>query len=231
MILGIAGKMGSGKDSIADILIRRFGFSRRSMADALRIEASWMLDTMVAPVDCPDNVRTIIEFGYWEPDAVYIKPTPPDIRILLQWVGQRRREQDEDYWIKQIRVAIRRDLSASTDSIVIPDIRFENEASLMREFSGEVWHVSRLCPSNVPHAGHISERFADEYRKWDARIENNGTLDDLERTVADIMKCHAELARCSELLSKPELLSKSNYEGLAGGSIDWARELHEIAHP
>jgi hypothetical protein len=196
MVIGIAGKMMAGKDSTADVLCSKFGFIRRSMAAALREECFLALNERKTPPGVADDIIHIIEQEDWHPSAIHQKPTPPSIRRLLQfWGTELRREQDPDYWIKRMLDYLNRHTG---ESVVIPDIRFANEAALVREFGGVVWIVRRAqadaTRDSAAHA-HISERFCDEYASWDAQIANNGTLADLERTVCALMKCHQELDR------------------------------------
>lgn len=229
-IIGIAGKMGSGKDTIADVLVARYGFRRISMADAIRAECASAIERGRAPDGCPDDIRQIVERDGWGPGMVYAKPTVVSMRRLLQyWGTEHRRAQDPDYWVKRTREA----LGSIAGPVVIPDIRFANEAALVRELGGQVWIVrrSQADATRDPAAhSHISEQFCDQYTRWDAAIQNDGTLDDLSVKVRDIMRCHQELKRCADLLASDKL-TKSEREGCAGGQIDWQRELREVSLP
>lgn len=228
MVIGIAGKMGAGKDAIAAILIRKFGFVRRSMADPLRWEVSQALGLRMAPDCAPEEITRIIECGRWTPEAVHQKPTPHQIRRVLQWWGtEYRRDQDANYWTDRMRES----LSMHSGHVVIPDIRFANEAAMVRALGGQVWIVrrSQADAERDPAAhSHISELFCDAYADWDLQLTNDGTIEDLEDKVTALMRCQAELDRCAALLAS-NTLTISERAGCAGGQIDWQREMHAIA--
>lgn len=217
-VIGIAGKMGAGKDTIADVLVAHHGFRRLSMADALRAECAGALDTGIAPVGCPNDIRLVIESDGWHPDAVYAKPTGASMRRLLQWWGtEYRRTQDRHYWVKRTAAIIR---DSRIESVVIPDIRFDNEASMVRLFGGQVWIVRRSQDFHATCTDHVSEQFADSAYRWDAELQNDGTVADLGGKVRDIMRCNKELRRLN-----------SELEGVQAGIIDWQRELREVSLP
>lgn len=227
MLIGISGKMSAGKDTTADVLVNRFGFIRRSMAAALREECFLALNELQAPAGVPEDLVRIIEQEGWHPGAVHAKPTPPSIRRLLQaWGTEFRRAQDTEYWIKRMRDWLLRNTG---NSIVIPDIRFPNEADLVREFGGFVWIVRRVNADATrdPAAhSHISERFCDEYRNWDAELSNDGCIADLHETVAKLMPCFRELERLNGEFTTTG--SPMEQFGRTLGSVDWHREIREI---
>jgi hypothetical protein len=109
-------------------------------------------------------------------------------RQLLQTLGTEwgRRMIREDIWL---RVAFWRweQLAAGGISlIVVPDVRFANEARLIRENGGEVWMVHR--PGVEPVAAHESEAGLP-LRLIDRLVVNNGTVDQLrERVEATFMR-------------------------------------------
>ena len=228
VVVGIAGKMGAGKDSIAEILCGHFGFIRYSMADELKRECADALGRRVAPEGAPADICQVIERDGFSPSMMWIKPYGASIRRLAQWWGsEHRRTQDPDYWVSRMRYL----LSATKSPVVIPDIRFENEAQLVRQLGGEVWLVRRLAAdkSRDPAAhSHLSERFCDEYLNWDYSMRNDGTLDDLKHKIVALMRCRQELARIKVSLAG-DGISASEREGCAMGAVDWAREAHAIA--
>lgn len=225
-VIGIAGKMSAGKDSIADILIGRFHFARRAMADPIRAECAEYLRRGTGPDGAPGDIAEIIESRRWSPSSVDMKPTPPEIRRLLQWHGtDHRRFDDPRYWADRMREML---TVCAGRSVVIPDIRFADEAALVREFGGELWLVSRKRADAVRDPllhSHLSERFCDDFSDWNLRIANNGTLADLEKTVMGVMKCVTERRRCA----RESQTHPTEKFGAALGEIDWLREERAIA--
>lgn len=61
--------------------------------------------------------------------------------------------------------------------VVCDDVRFPNEADLIRDLGGELWHVSR--PGALPTSSHSSEGSLDDYPHFTRRFHNAGSLDDL----------------------------------------------------
>lgn len=100
---------------------------------------------------------------------------------LLQKVGVEMRERDENVWV---RTCLWRIMTDAPDVAVIPDCRFQNEATAIQQQGGLVAKVERynadgtlfVDPSRP--ANHISEIDLDGY-DFDAVIANGGTLDDL----------------------------------------------------
>lgn len=68
--------------------------------------------------------------------------------------------------------------------VVVDDVRFVNEAELIRELGGEVWHVTR--PGQLRNADHASEGGLDQWTHFARYIVNNGTLQDLANAIATI---------------------------------------------
>lgn len=225
-LIGIAGKMESGKDAIANVLAEYCGFTKIAMADALREECAELLMARKAPNGSPIDIRAIIERYEYHPSSVWLKPTPYDMRRLLQWGGTEwRRSQNPDYWVNKMRER----LSDAIGCFVVPDIRFENEAALIREFGGAVWLAERpnIDRSASSAHSHVSERFCDEYRDWDRVILNIGTLEELKERVIGIMQCEAELERINHELAN-ENLSPSERFLVTLGDVDWRAELRTV---
>lgn len=185
MIIGIAGELAAGKDSAADTLVSHYGFARESMARALRQECVEVLRNQRLPdiAATPEDVQAIIKLGLTV--DVYAKPSTPEARRLLQWYGSEyRRGQDPDYWVKKIEPLLNHVMD-----LVIPDIRFANEADMVRRHGGRVWLINRPHDRKLTthlHS-HISEKFCTEYTNWDLIIYNVGNLKDLENNVLNAL--------------------------------------------
>ncbi len=71
-------------------------------------------------------------------------------------------------------------------SVVCDDVRFPNEAALIRRLGGEVWHLSR--PGTGRNTTHASEGGLDDYPLFDRHLVNNGSLFDLYDRVHEILQ-------------------------------------------
>jgi deoxynucleotide monophosphate kinase-like protein len=231
--IGIAGKMAAGKDSTADILIRHFGYTRHSMADPLRAECEVAIMSCRAPETAPTDIRHTIERKEFPGYAVWLKPTDPSIRRLLQWWGtEYRRTESPNYWVNRMRERL---AEFNGTPVVIPDIRFANEVDMVRSAGGEIWIVNRPkadAERDPADHSHISERFCDEYQYWDLRVRNDGTLADLGEKVKGIMQCVREKRRCQAYLAaQGEAGRPGERLGASLGEVDWTREASLIADP
>lgn len=68
----------------------------------------------------------------------------------------------------------------NADTLIVKDIRFENEAKFIREHGGEIWHIKR--PDASPVHSHVSER-GIEVRPNDKIIINDGTLQQFKERI------------------------------------------------
>lgn len=170
MIIGLAGYARAGKDSVAEILVRRFGFRRIAFADPIR-ELLYKLNPQVGSLE----LREFVDQYGWE-----VAKSQPKVRELLQNLGVAARELfNEDVWVEQAFKNV-----DPNENIVISDVRFINEAKYIQDLGGQVWRIKRLNTSAVNN--HISESQMDEY-KVDQIFINHGTLDDLEQLVVQRM--------------------------------------------
>lgn len=129
------------------------------------------------------------------PSSVFTRPngTPLTPRFALQTLGTEwGRNCDPDVWAKACirKILSERDLFDETEKHhVITDLRFVNEARLVREAGGKVIRVFR--PQSVPAAalsGHASERdvFSPEMDPLiDFTIYNVAGLDELRLAVEE----------------------------------------------
>jgi hypothetical protein len=164
-IIGLTGYAQSGKDTLASILIDRYGYRRVAFADTIR-EFLYEINPMVA---CSPTgyLKDLVNLVGWDKAK-----QEPQIRRLLQDLGVAARKLiDEDIWVT---VALRN--ISPDDRVVITDVRFENEASQISALGGQLWRVKR--PGVDAVNAHVSETQMDGYQV-DQIFLNNGTVDDL----------------------------------------------------
>lgn len=175
MLIGLHGVSRSGKDSVASVLVRDFGFTQIALATAIR---SILLDLNPWLRD-NDGDLVQLRWLYEECDGDWdvIKAKSKDSVEFMIRLGQSARDRiDEDVWIN----AALSDVDPKAH-IVVSDIRQPNEVEYIRSFGGELWKIERPGTET---------RGMDDLLKgtrFDATIVNDGTLDDLSDTVHWLM--------------------------------------------
>ena len=151
-LIGIAGPARAGKDTLASYLLGNLSddWTRSSFADPLKAMLS------VIGVDCSDGAKAVIDDSYGA--------TP---RHMMQTLGTEwgRHMIDGDIWVK----AFAR-LNAGK-CVIVPDVRFENEADLVREHGVLIHLVGR----GGIEGNHVSEN-AIEFKPGDIVIDNSRDL-------------------------------------------------------
>jgi len=177
VIIGVTGKAGSGKDTVADYLVDKFEFTKLAMADPLKdgIKHMFLLDDETV-YDRVKREEPLKDFPDWS------------TRKLMQYIGTEllREQFDYDIWIKLMMKRIR---MSDNNRFVISDIRFPNELELIRKsgFDYLIFRVEREdkdVGETVGIANHASESYDLPY---DHLIDNNGTLEQLYERVEHII--------------------------------------------
>lgn len=162
-IIGLAGQARSGKTTVADYLCTA-GFHQLAFADPI-------VDALVSILDVPVEYRT-------HKKELPIPGFDFSYRKAAQTLGTDwgRRMLDPDLWIQVMANRIK-SAADDSDSIVISDVRFENEANWIRSQGGELWHVTRPGFDGGVRK-HASEN-GIEIRQGEAVLINDKTIEDL----------------------------------------------------
>jgi NTP pyrophosphatase (non-canonical NTP hydrolase) len=175
MIIGIAGKARSGKDTIAKMIVNEVGGKVLKFAEPLKAAASAMTLESYDKFEHGDRSKEIEGLGI-------------SYRRLLQLLGTEVcRAISEDFWVNVLHKRIISEKANGCNLFVISDVRFENEADYVRRNGGAIIHVKReqVGQENVPT--HASEAGL-ETKNGDYVIENNGTLGELEQKVVAFLE-------------------------------------------
>lgn len=188
MILGLLGNAGSGKDTVAKMLIDK-GWLRMAFGDKLK-QCLYALDPRVefGPGQT-GHLRDLVDAHGWD----YCKAIP-EVRSLLQRFGTEvgRNTLSQGIWINAILEKLVS--SRKTHNIVVTDVRFANEAQALTMLGGRLVRVVRQ-KSVQPDAQwrqHISEKEANAIRT-DYIVDNNGDLDHLTVEVDRVLGTMQEL--------------------------------------
>lgn len=183
MIIGLCGAQGSGKDTVANILVTKYGFVRLSFADALK-------DVVAILFSWPRHMLEgdTAESRTWReaPDAEWSLKTGIhgfSPRKALQYIGTDliRERVYIDIWTGIVEKRIAMILAANPKAkIVVSDCRFTNEVAAVKKFPGArlVRIVRPDCEPLSSHS-HLSET-VDLSESVDITLVNNSTIEALE---------------------------------------------------
>lgn len=171
-LIGITGRARSGKDTVANFIVAAIGGYRYSFADPIRA----MLATLGVDMSDP----------YWQ--ARKEEPIPAlgvSPRRMMQTLGTEWGRQliNPDLWL----IMAHQRLLQSGPGMVIPDVRFDNEAAWIRKHGGRIIHVFR--PDAKAVETHVSED-GIELQDTDARLFNSGTLEELQLSVRELLRVY-----------------------------------------
>lgn len=181
MIIGLCGPAGCGKGTAAGLLVEH-GFVPISFADPLYEMVSAMTGIPVSGLQDRQAKETTIP---------WLGKSP---RQLLQTLGTEwgRKQVGEGVWIA---IAMRR--AAEWPRVVIPDVRYDNEALAIRARGGKVFRVVRggvACLTNET-AAHASEAGVSP-ELIDGEIDNSGSIHALRfRIEAALARLHTDIMR------------------------------------
>lgn len=167
MIIGFSGTAGAGKSTAARILIDNHGFRLVKFAGPLK--------AMLRAILPGDDVNEWIEGALKETVHPVLGCTP---RHAMQTLGTEwgRYCIGSDLWVNLAREDI-----LSGGDVVIDDVRFENEAQMLRGLGGKVIEIR---PKVITHRmGHVSEIPPSR----DATIYNDSTVQSLALMLMEIV--------------------------------------------
>ena len=191
IVIGLTGRAGAGKDTVADRLVAKHGFTKMSFAGPLK--------------DILLSVNPILGFHPMHPGTLItlsealtdcggedgVKKLFPKYRSYAQKLGTEGvRKYDPDFWIN---TAIKEVVKLPRDArVVFTDVRFPNEAATIQRFFGrdyttELWFVDRPESGLRSVTAHASEEHAGAMNEQ-VTVHNNGSVWDLEWIVDSLAR-------------------------------------------
>lgn len=195
MLIGTLGLIGSGKGTVADELVRRYGFRQDSFASTLKdvcaVLFNWDRNMLEGATPASRAGREIVD-QWWSKQLGIPNFTP---RLALQLVGTEvfRNHFHKDIWMLSVMARYNQG-----QRVVVSDARFPNEIQAIRDAGGVIVRVSR---GELPEWWNLGVKAATgdqaalqdlqaNYRihesewAWSATepdfvITNDGSLDDL----------------------------------------------------
>lgn len=189
VLIGICGDIGSGKDTVANHLVDHRGFKRVGLADKLKLACAHTLQvddrhffgTQAEKAALIEKLGTVswdfLKFGGPWPARVgkpwtgrwvteFIGTECFRLVYGLTWVDHvmSRVEDDRDqhYRMDGASEPSKMSIGSGWQRHVVPDIRFANEFTAIREAGGKIWRTVRLNPDTgaeerSERTGHVSD--------------------------------------------------------------------------
>jgi len=190
MIISLSGKIGSGKDTVAEII------------NQITPYHNWETKKFAGKLKVIAEILTGIPKIHFEDQEFKKRDMGPEwgmtYRELLQKLGTDalRNGLHENVWVNSLFA----DYQANTVTVgtsefditekdelpnwIITDCRFPNELNAIKERNGITIKVVR---DNAVVSDHPSETALDTYTNWSYVIDNNGSIEDLKAKVSEIL--------------------------------------------
>lgn len=208
MILGLCGKMGAGKDTLAEVLIDKFNFKRVAFADSLKNICSKAFDIdnrYFHDRDLKDKpFEQAVELNTYNLTKLCevikecnIKVTDTNLedmikgcagvvlespRKLLQYIGTDccRMYIDDSIWLK---IGLN-EVKNNIPNVVITDVRFPNEKLGIKSMGGKVGLIRRVNNDLInPQSNHTSEMDTWTPDDYDFLFSNDDELGSFKESI------------------------------------------------
>lgn len=156
----------SGKSTVALELEQR-GYVIVPFAETLKLMLIPMLESL-------GYDKHGANYLVYQAKQVVVGDAGVSVRHMLQTLGTEYGRQciHPDIWVRCWKGR-----AQQYSAVVADDVRFPNEAAMIKLLGGEIWRIDR---PGVPHEhGHASEGSLDDFDGFSRRIVNDGTIDDL----------------------------------------------------
>lgn len=198
-IVSVSGLIGSGKNAVAEYLVKEHQFTQMSFAGSLKdaVSAIFGWDRVMLEGSTKEAREERERVDEWWATRLGIPGLTP--RWVLQYFGTDvcRNHFHNDIWLSSLENALRKNPTAN---VVVSDSRFVNELDMLRRVNGilvkvdrgpkpDWWEVAEKAHRD-PAALLSMQQSGIHQSEWDwagyefdCRLGNNGTLDDLYRLV------------------------------------------------
>lgn len=168
-IIGFTGQAGAGKDTCADIIMNTFeSVELLSITEPLKKSCQILFN--LTNEQLHDTIIKETVDPRWNKSP----------RELFQWLGTDiiRNTFDPDFFVKNVEQRI---MNSTNEYIVISDIRFNNEAKMIKSLGGKIIKIDRKDYSI--NSTHESENGID-HSLIDVYIANDSSILQLEKRLS-----------------------------------------------
>lgn len=181
-IIGVSGPIGSGKDTFAEELARMVGrpVERHAFADKLRETCETLTGYVRVKTHEAGQPFQNAVYNYTQEDKnVYLEMWDKTVGEILQQLGTNclRQHFDGEVWVKSLISNISDEVKNGEHILVIPDVRFKNEANALLEMGATLIRLegdpADVRKNSKRDLNHISEIDLNDYDKFTMKIHND----------------------------------------------------------
>ena len=206
MIVGLLGYIGSGKGTVASMLVSDYNFRQDSFAASLKDACSmifdWPRNLLEGDTGESREWREIVD--PWWSEKLGIPNFSPRLALQLVGTDALRDNFNQDIWFLTLANRIRKN---PNQDVVISDVRFPNEIKFIQEQGGvlikinrgpePVWYETALLANrgNSIARDAMTKTYSDaHYSEWawvgskiDYQADNNSTIESLRENINNIL--------------------------------------------
>ena len=171
-VIGFVGKMQAGKTTASNYIMSK------QTGPAVKTSFANLLKEM------------ILKAGLCTTEELWGEKTDFS-RLMLQKIGTEiiRKQVNENFWVNKMveEISTWTNYNPKGITIIIDDVRFLNEAEMVKWFHGKLIRISRPLNRSSDKDRHASEVEQDKI-VVDYEISNDGTLEELKQKVDKIIQ-------------------------------------------
>lgn len=195
-IIGISGKIGSGKDTFAEkfALMSKTPCQRHAFADKVREMVELLTGYKMGKIYTQNDPFYNEVYSYSQSiKNVYVPLWDKTIGECLQMLGTDalRKGFDENTWIKSLFSTVGFETIKMGHHLLIPDVRFPNEADEILERGGIVIRLfgdpMDIRKNSKRNLNHLSETALDNYHKFTYVFESTD-FTSLEKNIIKVIE-------------------------------------------
>ncbi len=190
LVIGLTGKKRSGKSTVSEYLVENYGYVEHAMAKSLKAGCQALFGFSDAQCHDPELKEKIDPYWGCSPREAFVT------------LGGLMRERfpyvpTGTFWVRRAAQLLEEEIKS--EPIVFCDIRYPEEADLIRSHGGEIWRIERIAKEEIssrPERERRLDRDSSETEMDGLRIDrallNVGDLQALYERVDRIMAMRGE---------------------------------------